>query len=129
MNSANTANTEIGELVARIRAWQLAREAHRNASPNQGGTWHAVQYAAKEVTGSFLNSDDVLPAFTALADHVDSLQARNSEQAATLAWYADRKHYRQRFDPEIDDFTSDIDEDGGLRAHKQLTAGVDEGEA
>jgi hypothetical protein len=66
------------------------------------------------------NPDDTAPDAIDYGKPVSEMQATIARLEAALKWYADRRHYMQRFDPDIDDFTSDIDEDGGLRAHKAL---------
>jgi hypothetical protein len=76
--------TDIRQLIADIRAWQAAREAHANNDGERGGTWHAVQYAAKAVTGSYLGSDELLPAFTTLAAHIRTLEAENARLRARV---------------------------------------------
>ena len=134
MTDANTANThEIGELVARIRAWQLAREAHRNASPNQGGTWHAVQYAAKEVTGSFVGNERLLPAFVALADALADARAVTARALALEALLSEARAAMQVFRNPMDVPNTDISEsltiDYVCRKIDANTEALDSGEA
>lgn len=91
--------TDIRELLTGIREWQAAREAHANNDGTRGGTWHAVQRAAIKVTGSYLGSEELLPAFVALADHVDALEAK-IERALAI--------------PENDHYMSDGDREWGV---------------
>lgn len=123
----DNAHKDARELLAAIDAAELARAAYDADSAYPNGD--ALEIASEKLIGYEYIDADTLAAFTTLARAYRTLEAerdaavaRNVEQEVTLKWYADRKHYRQRFDPEIDDFTSDIDLDGGLLAYKALQA-------
>jgi hypothetical protein len=58
-----------------------------------------------------LRSDGITHLALTLASQLLDTMREAARLRAALEWYAAQPHYRQRFDPDLNDFTSDVMDD------------------